>query len=166
MSKHQATERAKVIIERSYRAELSDIWELWTTKEGFESWWGPQGFRVEVSEMDARVGGALRYEMIAATAEMVHAMKKMGQGPSHAVSSSFSELVPLKRLVLTSIIDFLPGVDADESQIIVEFSAEAGLSKMVVHLDTVHSEEMTKMQKEGFESQLTKLDERYGKVDS
>lgn len=57
--------KAKVVVERTYRAAIEDVWDLWTTKEGFESWWGPQGFRVEVQEIAARVDGALRFEMIA-----------------------------------------------------------------------------------------------------
>jgi hypothetical protein len=32
---------------------------------------------------------------------------------------------------------------------------------MVVVLDTLHSDEFTKMQKEGFTSQLAKLDQRF-----
>lgn len=36
------------------------------SEAGFESWSGPQGFRAEVHELDARVGGILRYDMIAA----------------------------------------------------------------------------------------------------
>jgi hypothetical protein len=32
---------------------------------------------------------------------------------------------------------------------------------MVVTLDGMHNEELTKMQKEGFTSQLTKLDKRF-----
>ena len=62
---HKTHGGAKVVIERTYRAQIKDVWDLWTTKAGFESWWGPQGFRVEVQTLDARVGGALHYEMIA-----------------------------------------------------------------------------------------------------
>ena len=62
-SENQARSEAKVVIERNHRATIPDIWDLWTTKDGFESWLGPQGFRAEVQELDARVGGNLRYEM-------------------------------------------------------------------------------------------------------
>ena len=34
----------KIVIERTYEASIEDIWELWTTREGIESWWGPEGF--------------------------------------------------------------------------------------------------------------------------
>ena len=49
MSTRDAGQRGTVVIERSYRASIGDVWDLWTTKDGFESWWGPQGFRAEVN---------------------------------------------------------------------------------------------------------------------
>lgn len=152
---------AKVVIERTYRADLQDIWELWTTKEGFESWWGPQGFRAEVQELDARTGGTLRYEMIADSPEMIAAMKQMGQPTSHATRSRFTEVKPRSRLVLTNVIDFIPGVATYESKIAVDFFPSGDRVRMVVTMDAMHSDEFTKMQQEGFTSQLTKLDPRF-----
>lgn len=156
-----ARRQAKLVIERTYRASARDIWDLWTTKEGFESWWGPQGFRVEVHELDARVGGALRYDMIAASAEMIAAMQQMGAPTSHPTNSRFAELRPYSRLVLRNVIDFLPGVEAYESDIAVDLLAEGDRTRMVVTLDAMHSDDVTKMQAEGFTSQLTKLDDRF-----
>lgn len=159
---NQAGRGPKTVIERTYRASLEDVWDLWTSKEGFTSWWGPQGFRVEVHTLDAVVGGTLAYDMIADTPEMVAAMKQIGQPTSHATRSRYTELVPRERLVLTNVIDFLPGVPAYESNIAVDFLAKDGTVRMVVTLDGMHDAEFTKMQKEGFTSQLTKLDERFG----
>jgi uncharacterized protein YndB with AHSA1/START domain len=67
MNDENRARQAKVVIERTYRASIEDVWALWTTKDGFESWWGPQGFRAEVQQLEARVGGTLRYAMIADT---------------------------------------------------------------------------------------------------
>jgi uncharacterized protein YndB with AHSA1/START domain len=154
--------RKQIVIERTYRARLEDVWDLWTTKEGFESWWGPQGFRADVHALDARVGGELRYDMVANTPEMIAAMKQMGSPASHATHSRFTELVPRERLVLTNVIDFLPGVAAYESVIAVELAQQGDRVRMVVTLQGMHSEEFTRMQEEGFTSQLTKLDTRFG----
>lgn len=151
----------KIVVERTYRASIEDVWDLWTTKAGFESWWGPEGFRAEVHELDARVGGALRYDMIAATPETIAAMKQMGQATSHATHSRFAELEPRRRLVLRNVIDFIPGVAAYEADIAVDFSVSGGSVRMVVTFDAMHDEEFTKMQEEGFKSQLTKLDKRF-----
>jgi uncharacterized protein YndB with AHSA1/START domain len=155
--------KASIVMERTYKARIEDVWDLWTTKDGFESWWGPEGFRAEVHELDARVGGTLRYDMIADTPEMIEAMKKMGQPPVHKTKSRFSELVPHRRLVLTNVIDFLPGVEPYESDITVDLSADGDSVRMVVKLDGMHDEHWTKMQKEGMTSQLTKLDKRFSR---
>lgn len=154
--------RAKVVIERVYRADVQDIWDLWTTKAGFESWWGPQGFRADVHELDARAGGALRYDMVADTPEMIEAMKQLGRPASHPTRARFAELVPRERLVIRSVIDFLPGVATYESDIAVELRPAGDRVRMIVTLEAMHSEELTKMSEEGFTSQLAKLDARFG----
>lgn len=151
-----------IVIERVYRASLQDVWDLWTTKDGFESWWGPDGFRGDVREIDARPGGVLRYDMVADSAEMIAAMEGSGQPISHGVSARFSVLEPRTRLVLTSVIDFLPGVAPYESDIAVTFEPLGDSVRMIVTLSGMHDPAFTEMQKEGFTSQLGKLDRRYG----
>lgn len=44
--------KQRITLERFYRADVQDIWDLWTTKEGIESWWGPGGFAVKVRKPD------------------------------------------------------------------------------------------------------------------
>jgi uncharacterized protein YndB with AHSA1/START domain len=153
--------KAKVIVERTYRARVEDLWELWTTKQGFESWWGPGGFRAEIHTIEARVGGALHYDMIADAPEMIAAMKQMGRPTSHASRGTFAEFSPHRRLTLTHMIDFLPGVKPYESTIEVEFFPAGEFVRMVVTLYPMHDDEFTKMQAMGFTSQLTKLDRRF-----
>lgn len=102
------TPQRPVAIERTYRAPVEALWELWTTKEGFESWWGPEGFRAEVYTVEARVGGTLHYAMIARAPEQIEIMKRMGRPISHAARARITELNPRRRLALTNLIDFLP----------------------------------------------------------
>jgi hypothetical protein len=70
-------------------------------------------------------------------------------------------LVRHERLVLTNVIDFLRGVEPYEADLAVDFSSSGGAVRMVVTLHGMHDDTFTKMQKEGFESQLTKLDARF-----
>ena len=154
-------ERSKVVFERTYRARAQEVWELWTTKEGFESWWGPVGFRVEVHALEPRVGGALHYDMIADAPEAIAAMKEMGRPISHETRGSFTELKPLERLEITHVIDFLPGVAPYEFALKVELSSTGDRVRMVVTMDPHHDAEFTRMATEGFTSQLTKLDRRF-----
>jgi uncharacterized protein YndB with AHSA1/START domain len=155
--------RPKVVFERTYRARAEELWELWTTKEGFESWWGPEGFRVKVHTLEARVGGTLQYDMIADAPEQIEAMKKMGQPTSHKTRGRFVEIRPHERLAITHVIDFLPGVKPYESTAVVEFFPSGESVRMVIMLDPMHDEEWTKMATMGWTSQLTKLEKQFGR---
>jgi uncharacterized protein YndB with AHSA1/START domain len=153
--------RQKIVVERTYRARAQEVWDLWTTKNGFESWWGPQGFRVEVHALEARVGGALRYDMIADTPEMVAEMRRQGHAPSHSTHGTFVAVEPYSRLAITHVIDFIPGVEPYDSTMRVELIPSGANVRMVVTLEAMHNEELTRMSLEGFTSQLTKLDRRF-----
>jgi uncharacterized protein YndB with AHSA1/START domain len=156
--------RRSVVVERTYRARVQDLWDLWTTKEGFESWWGPVGFRVEVHAIEPRPGGALVYDMIADAPEQIAAMREMGMAPSHSTRGKFVEVKRLERLAITHLIDFLPGVKPYDSTMVVEFHPVGESVRMVVTFSPMHDEETSQMQKEGFAGQLTKLDRRFSKA--
>jgi hypothetical protein len=100
--------------------------------------------------------------MIADSPEMIAAMKQMGRPTSHEARARFTEIRPHDRLAITSVIDFLPGMKPYESTIVAEFFPSGETVRMVVTLGPMHNEEFTQMQKEGFTSQLSKLDKRYG----
>jgi uncharacterized protein YndB with AHSA1/START domain len=154
---------SNLVIERTYRAAREELWALWTTKDGFESWWGPQGFRADVHAIEGRLGGALHYDMVAATPEMAAAMTRMGQPTSTPCRGSFSEYRPHDRLVLTQLIDFLPGVTPYDSTIEVDFfPAGEGAVRMVITCSQMHDAQTTGMQQQGMTSQVSKLDQRYG----
>jgi uncharacterized protein YndB with AHSA1/START domain len=157
-----AAPQAAVVIERTYPAKVEDLWALWTTKAGFESWWGPEGFRVEVRALDARPGGVLEYDMIADAPEAIAAMESMGQPLSHGTRGVFAEFQPHARLRLVHVIDFVPGVEPYDSVIEVGFSPMGDGAQMVVTLHPHLDPHWTRMSVEGFSSQLTKLDRRFG----
>lgn len=156
-----ATPQAAVVIERTYGARLEELWALWTTKDGFESWWGPEGFRVEVHALEPRVGGALEYDMIADAPEAVAAMIELGQDVSHATRGRYAEFEPNRRLVLIHAIDFIPQLEPYDSRIDVDFSLVGDRARMVVTLHPHLDPHWTKMSAEGFTSQLGKLDRRF-----
>ena len=153
--------KSKTVVERTYRAHPEELWELWTTKDGFESWWGPEGFCAKVHTIEGREGGKLFYDMVAATPEMIEAMKQMGRPASHETRGHFAEFRPYQRLKLIHVIDFLPGVKPYDSTIVVDFLPSGEFVRMVVTLYPMHDEEFSGMQVQGFTSQLTKLDRRF-----
>lgn len=154
---------ASTLIERTYPASVAELWELWATKDGFESWWGPEGFRVEVHALEPKENGLLHYTMIADSPEMIEAMKRGGQPTSHEVRARFSAFSPHETLTITSVIDFIPGVEAYESRIEVLFTPLAHGAHMAVTLHAMHDAQTSEMQRAGFTSQLGKLDRRYAR---
>jgi uncharacterized protein YndB with AHSA1/START domain len=149
--------QAVIRLERRYEAAVEDLWFLWTTKEGFESWWGPEGFRVEVRKLDLRVGGELVYDMIAAAPEQIEFLKKANMPTSHGTRGTFVEVVPHQRLEICHLIDFIPGLRPYENRTRVEFSPEGRNVRMVITTEEHPDKEWTLRATQGWESQLTKL---------
>jgi uncharacterized protein YndB with AHSA1/START domain len=157
------TPNRTVTFERSYTATLDEVWELWTTKDGFESWWGPEGFSVKVHEINARAGGVLRYDMIATAPDAVAAMKSMGAPVSTPSSLTYTEVTPQRRLAYQHAVDFIPDVKPYAVTTVVELQATGDTVRMTVTSDAMHSEEWTKRASMGMESQLRKLDSRFSR---
>jgi uncharacterized protein YndB with AHSA1/START domain len=149
--------RRRVTIERRFNAAIGDVWELWTTKDGIESWWGPDGFEVIVSELDLRPGGEFRYAMTATAPEQVEFLKKAGMPLTTETRARYTEVVPLKRIAFAQLADFIPGVAAYEVATAVEFDSSPRGARMLLTLDAMHDESWTKMAVMGWESQLDKL---------
>ncbi len=148
----------RIVIERFYAAaSIEDVWELWTTAEGIESWWGPEGFRTDVHDLDLRAGGQMRYAMTAVGASQVQFMKRAGMPVTTESRITYTEIVPGASIGYTHLADFIPGVEAYEFGNRVEFRAENGGVRMVLRLDRMHSDEWTQRAVMGWESQLGKL---------
>jgi len=155
------TTGAQLTFERTYRATLEELWDLWTTKEGFESWWAPEGCRVEVHTIEARLNGKLEYESIAESPEVVAVMKELGVSASHMECHRFSEFRPMERLVLAFMMDFLPGVTPYENTMAVDFYPSGEWVRMVVTLGPMHDEDFTKKASQGLTSQFKNLDKLF-----
>lgn len=143
----------KQVIERSWSAPLSLVWELWTTPDGLESWWGPKGFTVEVREMDVQVGGAFSYVMRATDPAMIERMKAGGRPLEHAVEATYTEVRPKTRLAYTSPW----GEEAMFTS--VEFTEVDGGVEMVLVLDATRPE-MTGGAAMGWKGSLERFAER------
>jgi len=147
----------KIRIERTFKASPQEVWEMWTTREGIESWWGPDGFRVEVRTLEVRPGGRLDYAMIAAAPEMVAFMKKEGMPTTSETHATFEEVLPPRRLIITHHTDFIPGVEPYDTTMAVELEATAGGTKLVLLLDPMHDTTWTQRMVMGWENELGKL---------
>jgi len=147
----------RIVLERTYPATLAELWRLWTTKEGIEQWWGPDGFRVEVLRIDVRVGGELAYQMIAATPEMVQFMKGQHMPERQDARLRYTEVARHERLGYLHAADFIPGVPAYDVATTVEFHANADGVRLVLAFDPMHDDLWTQRQTMGWTSELDKL---------
>ena len=150
--------RPRLSIERHYRASLEEVWALWTTKDGIESWWGPAGFDVTVHSLDLRPGGQLTYAMTATAAEQVAFMRRAGMPLSTEATITYTEVTPLRRLGYTILTDFVPGVKAYDVATLVELEAVGDHVRMTVNFDPMHDDVWTERARMGRESELGKLD--------
>jgi uncharacterized protein YndB with AHSA1/START domain len=150
--------RRKITIERTFNAPIEDVWELWTTKEGIESWWGPEGFTTEVRKIDLRPGGELDYNMIAVAPDQIEFMKKAGMPATTPSRVTYTEVIPLRRLAYLTLADFIPGVEPYEVMTTVDLHPEGDGTRMVMTFDAMHDEQWTNMAVMGWESELGKLE--------
>jgi uncharacterized protein YndB with AHSA1/START domain len=152
--------RRRITLERVYQADVQDVWDLWTTKDGIESWWGPGGFAVTVRTLDLRPGGELLYAMSAIDPPQVEFMKKAGMPLTQECRITFTEIVPLRRLAYIHLTDFIPGVEPYDVATVVELQPSADGVRMTVSFDAMHSDEWTERAVMGWNSELNKLGAR------
>jgi uncharacterized protein YndB with AHSA1/START domain len=155
--KSPSAARRRITMERTFKAPLEDVWALWTTKDGIESWWGPNGFRVEVHTIELWPGGKLRYDMIAVGPEQIEFMKKAGMplsSPSHA---TYTEVTPMTRLGYFHSTDFIPGIEPYEVTHLIELFPSQGSVRMALTFDAMHDEHWTGMAVQGWGEELEKL---------
>jgi uncharacterized protein YndB with AHSA1/START domain len=155
----------QIKLERSFDASLDLVWELWTTKDGIESWWGPPGFEVVVSKLELRAGGALEYVMTCTGAEQIAYMKQMGQPLSTALKARYTLVQPKTLAAWMNIVDFVPDTEVYEAGTRLEL-IEEGKERVRVQLllDPMHNEFMTQMATQGWESELGKLAEAIARL--
>lgn len=95
-------------IERTYPTTAENVWDLWTTPAGIESWWAPDGFTVEVEKLELERGGELVYTMTATALEQVEFMRNAGLPLTSTSRKRFTEVDRPQRLAYMSLVDFVP----------------------------------------------------------
>jgi uncharacterized protein YndB with AHSA1/START domain len=130
---------------------------MWTTREGIESWWGPEGFRVSVRTLELRPGGHMNYAMTATEPDQIEFLKKAGMPITSEHRLTFTEIVPQQRLAYDHVADFIPGVKPYDMATLVEFEVGPQGVKMTLTFDAMHDDHWTEMATMGWQSELDKL---------
>ncbi|HKY23355.1 MAG TPA: SRPBCC domain-containing protein [Vicinamibacterales bacterium] len=153
-----SSQKGTITIERTYHARIEEVWALWTTKDGIESWWGPDGFTVTVHSIDLRPGGELRYGMTATATPQIEFMKKAGMPLSTEHRVVYTAVVPSSRLAFTHLVDFVPGIEPYNVSILVELHEAPNGVRIVLTVDRMHDDVWTQRAVAGWESELRKLE--------
>ena len=130
---------------------------MWTTREGIESWWGPEGFATKVHKLELRPGGELLYAMTAVAKDQIDFLKKAGMPLTSENHVRFTEIDAPRHLTFRQLADFIPGVDAYEVETSVDLLSAEGGTRMVMTTDVMHDERWTELAVMGWESELGKL---------
>ena len=146
-----------ITIERIYSACIEDVWAMWTTKEGIESWWGPGGFAVHVRSIDLRPGGELRYAMTAVARPQIEFMKKAGLPLTNEHRIVYTDVAPRSRLAYSHLVDFIPDVASYEVAMVVDLYQTASGVRMVLTIDRMHDDVWTQRAVAGWEMELDTL---------
>jgi uncharacterized protein YndB with AHSA1/START domain len=149
--------RRKVTLERTFNAPIEEVWDLWTTKEGIESWWGPDGFATKVHKLDLRPGGELLYAMTATGPDQIEFLKKAGMPATTESRLTYAEVLPPRRLAYSHLADFIPGVKPYEVPTTVELEETPDGVRMVLTFEAMHDEHWTNLAVMGWENELGRL---------
>ena len=149
---------AQFTIERTVNAPVEEVWRMWTTREGLEAWWGPEGFTSTVRHLDVRAGGRFEIAMTATQPEIVQFLQSSGLPTTSVAKGDYTDVSPNRRLVYTNAIDFVPGVPPYGTTTTVELtSIDARTTRLVVANDAMHDAQWTSMARQGWEQQIGKL---------
>ena len=152
------TERAGMHrLERTYPATADEIWDLWTTSDGIESWWAPDGFVVEVDELELVSGGELVYTMTATAPEQVEFMQGAGMPLATVSKKTFRDVDPPRRLAYDSLIDFVPGVDPYQHRTTVDLEPIDSGVRVVMTVEPMHDDVWTERLLAGRSNELDNL---------
>ena len=146
-------------IERTYPTTTEDVWELWTTREGMESWWAPDGFTVEVEKLELEPGGELVYTMTATAPEQVEFMRNAGMPLSAEVPKTFTRVVPPTRLAYLSLIDFVPDHEPYEHLTTIDIEPTGDRTNVIMTIDPLHDETWTQEYRDHRAKELDKQEE-------
>lgn len=113
----------EIVLSRVIDARRDIVFTAWTDPRHLPIWFGPAGFKIETKEIDIRVGGLWRFDMIAPDGQRWHSR------------------IQFRRIERPTLIEFDHGEDCDDDpgrfRTTITFD-EQGDSKTVITLRQLH----------------------------
>ncbi len=116
-----------LVIERTFDAPRSLVYEVWTSDEHIDKWWGPSMMTTKTVERNFSVGGAWKYEMLMPD----------GKSIGKIVENNYTEIVPNEKIVWDEQI---AGDDSNQVNVTLLFE-ETKLTMLILHT-TAEQKEM------------------------
>ena len=153
-----------IVITREFAAPRQLVWDVWTTPQHLEEWFGPKGFNTRVEELDFRVGGRSNYIMVGP------------DGAEYPAVGVFKEIIPIEKIVSTDDwgegfkdVEAFKNVDLPQGMILTALFDDIG-QRTKLTLVTSHQsvEDREKHEKigvvAGWNSSFDKMDEYLAEV--
>jgi uncharacterized protein YndB with AHSA1/START domain len=145
-------------LERSLVVPVVEVWRLWTTARGIESWWSPDGFRVDVERLELRPEGDLVYTMTATGPDQIAFMEQAGMPLATESHKRFVEVVEPTRLSYVSVVDFVPGHAPYEHLTVVDLAGDGDTTTVVMSMEPMHDDVWTERLVAGRTNELDNLE--------
>lgn len=133
-----------VLVEKEFNAELSLVWDAFTSQEILDQWWAPKPYESKTKVMEFKVGGRRFYAMVSP------------EGQEHWSLQQYTSITPKTNFKYTSVFadkdetPHLPGSDWD-----LTFSEQNGITRVSITIYNESQERMQKMIEMGFKEGFT-----------
>jgi uncharacterized protein YndB with AHSA1/START domain len=144
-------------LDRTYPTSPEALWELWTTAQGIESWWAPDGFEVTVDTLELHPGGRLVYTMTATAPEQIAFMQDAGMPLGTTSEKTFTTVDAPRRLAYDSLVDFVPGVEPYTFATVIDFEPVCDGVHVTMTVEAMHDADWTQRLLAGRANELDKL---------
>jgi uncharacterized protein YndB with AHSA1/START domain len=131
---------------------------MWTTKEGLESWWAPEGFETTVLALEVRLGGRFEFEMRAVGPDQIAYLKQAGAPLTSTEKGTYREVRPTTDLAFDEVFTHAPGIEPYGVRISVRFDAVTVGTRMVLISTGMHDERWQQLASQGWHEQFDKLE--------
>jgi uncharacterized protein YndB with AHSA1/START domain len=138
------TSDREIVVTRVFDAPRALVFKLWTDPQHVARWWGPNGFRTTIYEMDVRPGGVWRFVMhgpdgrdyqnkvvYVEIAEPERLVYKHVSGPQFQMTVTFEEHGSQTNLTARMLFESA----ALRNKVIEEFGAVEGLKQTLGRLE-------------------------------
>lgn len=132
-------------IERLIAAPPERVFQYFTDRKLFATWWGPEGMTSTAHTLDVRVGGAWRTTM--------HSR----DGKNMTVGGTYSAVEVPRRLVFTWAWEDDKGARGFETEVTITFAAAPGGTKLTILQKEFETAESRDQHGRGWNSTLDKL---------